>query len=140
MGNFRFHIASPEEIEINPEALAYLERGANGFGNSIGVQQAIKNSKVGLGKFILIFNASLLRGAIYLTITNQESGKIMTSVLLGGDDFDEWYMDLREFYYKLAIDEKCDEFWLMGRRGFKKYFPELNEVATIFRVILKSPA
>lgn len=138
MENYSFSLASPDEIEGSPEALRYLERGADNFGGMIGVQKAIQSVRQGQGFFIIGRNSNNISFCAFLTVTLQDTGKVLTSVLLGGDNFDEWFNELREYYYKLAKEHDCDEFCLMGRRGFKRYFPELTEVATVFRVILKA--
>lgn len=138
MGKYSFSIASPDEVEASPEALKYLERGADNFGGLLGVRKALETARHGQSIFVFVKNAIILRGAIYLTITHQDTGKVLTSVLFGGDNFDEWASELREYYYKLAKEHDCDEFSLLGRRGFQRFFPELKEVATVFRVILKA--
>lgn len=137
MGKYSFSQVSPEEIRSDPVALEYLSRGAGGFGGLISVENALQNYRIGQDLFVIVKYATILRGAIYLTVTMQDTGRVLSSVLLGGDNFSDWAEELKEFYYKLAKDHDCDEFVLMGRRGFKRYFPELSEVATVFRVILK---
>lgn len=131
--SFSISLASPSEIEGNPEALKYLERGAADFGGLTSVAKTLQNARSGLGVYILIKDDTILRGCAYLTFTQQETGRVMTSVLLGGDDFHEWFRELKQFYYKLAKEQHCDEFMMMGRRGFKKFFPEMEEVATVYR-------
>lgn len=139
MGIYEFYLATPDEVEASPEALAYLERGAAGFGGLTSVVKAIQNCRLGIGKCVIVKIRNNITGAIYLTITEQETGRVMTSVLLGGDNFRAWAAELNAFYYKLAADNDCHEFMMMGRRGFKLYFPELIEVATIYRVISEKP-
>lgn len=134
--NFSFIQISSQEIAKNQQAIIYLEMGAAGFGGMLSVHQTIENAAEDKDLFILILYATKLVGAIHLTVTQQETGRVLTSVLLGGIEFEQWAEDLRQFYYKLAKDHNCDEFMLMGRRGFKRYFPELQEVATVFRVRL----
>lgn len=134
--SFNIRLACPSEIESNPEAIKYLERGATDFGGMASVAKCLEQARNGAGIFILINSAIKLAGAAYLTFTQQETGRIMTSVLLAGDDFVDWWGELREFYYKLLKEQHCDEFVMMGRRGFKKFFPELEEVATVFRLKL----
>lgn len=131
-----FEIVSPDYIAADSKAIEYLERGAAGFGGMVSVKKTIREFKLGRDIFVLVKNETILRGAIHLNITQQETGRVLTSILLGGDDFGEWADELRKFYYKLAHDNECHEFSLMGRRGFKRYFPELQEIATVFRVRL----
>ncbi len=136
---YSFSIVSPDEVKSNLKAIEYLELGASNFGGIISVAKMIHNYSVGKDILVFVKFETKLRGAIYLTVTQQETGKVLTSVLLGGDHFHDWASELKEFYYKLAKDHNCDEFMMMGRHGFKRYFSELKEVATVFRVILKEP-
>lgn len=131
----KFERISPSEI--TPQIIKYLEIGAKNFGDLVHVDSLLQNYDPSRDLIIIGKNERLLRTAIYLTITHQEVGKVLTSVLLGGEGLSEWHDELRDFYYKLAREHDCDQFTLMGRYGFKHYFPELEEVATVFRVILK---
>lgn len=136
MGKFEFIKVIPENIRLDPSALKYLQDGATNFGGIQNVENILSNYDENRDLLIIVKNDYYTVGSIYLTFTQQEIGKVMTSVLLGGDKFGEWASELSKFYYKLADDNQCDEFMLMGRRGFKKYFPELREVATVFKVSL----
>lgn len=138
MEKFEFIEVSAAEVAANPEAIKFLEEAANGYGGIVSVTKTLQNAVVGRDLFIFYKNAIKLRAAIHLTISHQEVGKVLTSVLLGGVDMQEWASELRDFYYKLAKQHDCDEFFYMGRRGFKRYFPELIEAATVYRVILKA--
>lgn len=129
-----FEEVSAFSIAANAQALRFLEIGADNFGGMLNVHNILKDSPGCI--FVNVKNNSRLVASIYLTITEQEIGLVLTSVLFGGVEFDEWYLELRDYYYALAKKYKCDHFTLMGRRGFKKYFPELEEVATVFRVKL----
>lgn len=136
MGNCNFCLVSPHEILNNPEALHFLEIGAEGFGGIFSVAQTLQNYVVGKDLLVLVKKETKLLGTIHLTVTQQDVGRVLTSVLLGGVQFREWARELRDFYYKLATDNQCDEFYYMGRAGFAKLFPELKEAARIYRVIL----
>lgn len=136
MAMFDFLISTPAEIKLDPLALKYLESGAHGFGGILSVENILNNFDPNHGLLIIIKTNDFTIGSIYLTFSQQETGKVMSSVLLGGDGFGEWAAELSQFYYKIAKENDCNEFTLMGRRGFKRYFPELEEVATVFRVSL----
>lgn len=135
MENVEFHQVSPQEI--SSEAIILLEQAASGFGGMLSVTQTLQNYDSSKDVLVEVKNATILLAAIHLTISHQVNGKVLTSVLLAGDNLAFWHEDLSRFYYKLAADHDCDEFMLMGREGFKHYFPELEEVARIFRVKLK---
>lgn len=139
MGKYSFIQVSPEEIQSDPKAMEYLQRGADGFGGMVSVERTLQNYLIGRDIYVIGKLRNNLACSIYLTVTHQETGKVLTSVLLGGDNFGDWAEELKDFYYKLAREHDCDEFMLMGRKGFKRYFSELSEVATVFRVILKEP-
>lgn len=132
----KFEISTPEQISGDPLAIKFLEDGASGFGGILSVKKALDEYIIGQSLFVTVKEDESTIGAIYLTFTQQEVGKVMSSILLGGYKFSSWADQLSDFYYRLAQDNKCDEFMLMGRKGFKKYFPELCEVATVFRVKL----
>ncbi len=136
MAKFDFYIATPSEIRLDQKAVRFLESGANGFGGMLSVENILNNFVENHGLLIIVKSKKETIGSIYLTITQQEVGKVMTSVLLGGERFSEWKDELREFYYKTARENGCDKFSLLGRRGFKKFFPELKEIATLFEVSL----
>lgn len=131
-----FEISTPDQVRNDPLAMKFLAEAANGFGGTINVENILNNYDEKHGLLIIVNIEDHTIGAIYLTFTFQENVKVMTSVLLGGDRFNEWTSQLSDFYYKTAADNNCSEFMLMGRKGFKKYFPELQEVATVFRVSL----
>jgi len=132
----KFEISTPEQIKNDHLAIRFLESGAKGFGGILSVNKALDGFNPSQAAFIIVKHGSETIGAIYLTFTQQEVGKVMSSVLLGGNNFSEWSKELSDFYYQIAKENYCDEFMLMGRKGFKKYFPELCEVATVFRVKL----
>ena len=134
--SYSFVEVSPTQVASNCEALRFLEKAAEGFGGIFSVAKTLQNAISGKDLFVFVKNETKLRGAIHLTVTEQDVGRVLTSVLLGGEHFREWAQELREFYYKLAKQHACDEFYYMGRAGFKEYFPELKEVARIYRVIL----
>lgn len=135
MGNVEFVRISPEYI--TSQHTHFLEAGAHDFGGMISVTSVLKNYDERRDVLIEINNTEHIIGCIYLTVTHQDMGKILTSILLGAYGLSDWYDDLKDFYYELAKKSDCDQFVFMGRRGFKKYFSELTEVATVFRVDLK---
>lgn len=132
----KFSFCEPLDIIKSEQAFAYLLGAADGFGGKRSLVRYFDSYDPQTSSFVLVTLHVKLVGAIYLTFTQQEVGKVMSSILLGGDNFGDWAQDLSEFYYKTAKERECVEFNLMGRRGFKKYFPELEEVATVFRVKL----
>lgn len=132
-----FSFVSAREIALNPEAIDFLERAAKNFGGIISVIKTLQNAVAGKDLFVLALNETKLLGAIHLTITQQDVGKVLTSVLLGGVDFRSWADELSKFYYNLAHQHRCDEFYYMGRAGFNRLFPELKEVARVYRLILE---
>lgn len=136
-------MASVEFICIDPEDLTtphlhFLEAGAYDFGGMISVEYVLKHYDAKRDILIEITKYDDLVGCIYLTVTDQDIGKVLTSILLGAYGLSGWTESLKKFYYKLANDSGCDQFVFMGRRGFKKYFDELTEVATVYRVNLKN--
>lgn len=132
----KFEIVTPEEIRNDPKALKFLEIGASDFGGVLSVENILNNFSENIGLLIIVKSQERTIGSIYLTLTQQDIGKVMTSVLLGGENFTQWKDELRQFYYETARKNGCDKFSLLGRRGFKKYFPELKEIATLFEVSL----
>lgn len=134
-----FKIVPARELVLNPEALRFLELAAENFGGILSVTKTLQNADPIKDIFVLVLNEIKLRGAIHLTITHQDVGKVLTSVLLGGVELRSWASDLSKFYHKLAQDNECDEFYYMGRAGFHRLFPELKEVARVYRLILEKP-
>lgn len=131
-----FDLCHPDLVRTNQTVMQYLIDAASDFGGIVSVNKALDLFDKQKDAFVVVSIGQDIVGSIYLTFTQQETGRVMTSVLLGGIRFSEWAKELSKFYYKLAKDMACDEFMLMGRRGFKKYFPELDEIATVFRVKL----
>lgn len=134
MASVEFNQISPDQL--TSRHLHFLESGAHDFGGMLSVKHILKNYDAKRDVLIEIVGQEVL-GCIYLTITQQDVGKILTSILLGAYGLNEWHEELKDFYYTLASKNDCDQFVFMGRRGFKKYFEELTEVATVFRVELK---
>lgn len=135
-------MANVEFIRITPEQITsqhahFLEAGAHDFGGMISVKRTLEHYDALKDILIEIIEQNTLVGCIYLTVTNQDTGRVLTSILLGAFGLSEWSDELKQFYYALSKQCDCDQFVFMGRRGFKRYFSELMEVATVFRVDLK---
>lgn len=133
-------MVSFEEIpasDLDDQCIEWLEQAASGFGGMVSVQNCVDQSHNGIGKFILAKKAIKLRGVFYLTFTQQEFGRVMTLLLLGGEDIAEWRDELAEFLYEFAHLHHVDQFFYMGRKGFSRLWPELEECARVYRVILK---
>lgn len=135
MANVDFIRVDPEAL--NSECIGFLEDGAYGFGGITSVRSIFNNYNPGRDFLIDIRRDDESVGCIYLTVTRQDMGTVLTSILLGANGLGDWAAELRTFYYHLAKSQDCDQFIFMGRKGFKRYFAELEEVATVFRVNLK---
>lgn len=129
-----FSEATIEDLLQSEDAIRYLSTAADGFGGITSIPKIIDTMCEGSGIVIFCKNEIKLRGAIYITFTSQEVGKVMSVMLLGGIGFHSWKDKLRAFLYKLYEDHKCDEFFYMGRRGFHKIYPELEEVGRVYRL------
>lgn len=136
MENVKFNLVPPQQLSA--EAINFLHIAAKEFGGMVSVLQTLENYDPRRDILVEVRNGHDFLAAIHLTVSHQATGKVLTSVLLGGHSFDLWHNNLKTFYYKLAQYHDCDEFMLMGRYGFKRFFPELEEVARVFRVRLKN--
>lgn len=135
--SFSFQIVGSDEVRCNILAMHWLDQSAIEFGGITSVEKCLQQSDDGHGFFIFCKKAIKLRGVIYIVLSDQEVGSVLTLMLLGGNDLLEWSDDLRDFLYKIAKELDCDQFYYMGRKGFSRIFPELEEVARVYRKILK---
>lgn len=131
--NFSFTEASSAEILLNPEAMMMLTEAAEGFGGMIHVKNLLSYDDDTKKKIVLVKYATKLLGCFALTFTEQEVGKVMTLVLLGGTHLELWKNELSKFLYETADKHVCKELYYMGRKGFARLFPQLEEIARVYR-------
>lgn len=135
-----FHRVMPESLEyLGGDSIRYLDDAAKNSNNYFGAYQAIEQAKRGSGHIYQVIEGKNLLGCFFFTFVENHLGLCMTLILLGGKNLRYWAKSLSHCLYKIAETEKVDEFGYLGRKGFSRYFPELQYVASIYRKKLTSP-
>lgn len=138
-----FDVVDPNNL--SEQSKIWLELASEGFDGMFSVDVAMRQPS---GLFFECNEKSeekeklaiILRGVVYVVFSYQGNTKILSLVMLGGCHLYEWADELRDFLYHLAEINNCDEFCYMGRKGFSRLFPELEECARVYRKILKPKA
>lgn len=130
-----FNRVKPEEVDfLGGQSIEYLQEAALSIKHYLGAADAIQQTKLGIGHIYQVFSEKELLGCFFVNFVENHLGRVMNMVLLGGKDILKWGSDLSQFLYKLADEEKVDEFCYLGREGFSKIFPNLEKVAVLYRV------
>ncbi len=140
MEKFEFVETEPDELRLDYQAISWLEEAAANFGGMTSIENLLFLAKQDMAALVRVYDkkAIKLRGTFVVVFSQQEVGRVMSLFLLGGEDINEWKDELRGFLYNLAKEENIDQFFYMGRKGFVRLFPELEECARVYRLILKS--
>lgn len=77
-------------------------------------------------------NSSIIVGAFYLKFRFNHLGKVMDLQYLGGE-INAFRAELSAFLWDLADKERADELVYVGRRGFGRLFPWMQEVGSVYR-------
>lgn len=130
-----FRRIMPADLDfLGSQSIDYLDYAAKSINDYHGVEQAFAQVKSGIGHIYQVFRDNELIGCFFLNFIHNHLGYVMNMILLGGRELTTWSEDLTKFLWKLADDEKADEFCYLGRDGFKKIFPHLEKVAVLYRV------
>jgi len=124
---------SSEDVLDNPQAYNWLLEAAENFGGVAYLREILAS---GEKKCVFVKKETKLLGALIIIFSQQHMGRIMTLALLGGCELSDWSKELSDYLYSVAHQEKADQFFYFGRKGFSKYWPELLEVARVYRVVL----
>lgn len=97
-----------------------------------GEFDALDKAREGEGVIYEVRENDAILGAFYIRFRHNHLGKVMELQYLGGE-LDAFKADLSVFLWALADKERADELVYIGRRGFAKIFPWMQEVGTVYR-------
>lgn len=119
--------------ELSIQSREFLTSAQNAIQGYFTLDMAISEAAAGIGLFYDVLLGDVLVGSLFIDFRVLHLGKTMQLALLGGTRLADWRHDLVSFLYRLARNNKADEFTIFGRPGWGRLFPELNPVGCIFR-------
>lgn len=97
-----------------------------------GPFDALDNAKIGEGTIYEIRDGEFILGVFYIRFRHNHLGRIMDFQYLAGE-LKKFEKELADFLWDLSEKERADELVYIGRRGFARVFPWLQEVGTVYR-------
>lgn len=129
-----FRQVMPDEFDfLGGKSIQFLEEAARSMHNYLEVPIALQQARTGSGRIYQVFDKTQLYGCFFMNFLTNHIGKTINLILLGGENLAAWADDLSDFLHDLAEIEDVDELTVMGRPGFKKFFPKLEHFACIYR-------
>lgn len=123
---------TPECLDYLPaQAVKYLEAAANDGCGDLTAEDAILQAKDGLAEIYLIHDVQLV-GACCVMYGNGTQGKILDVALMGGDNVLKYRKELRDYFIDLARKNGCKKLCVIGREGWIKVFPDLQDMGTVY--------
>lgn len=102
--------------------------------SNIDVNQIINLSNTGRVLLFSVDDDGLI-GTFCLTIRDISDKRILTMLLLGGENLMSWRDDLVEFMEAIAQKYACHEFYMMGPKAYERMFPEISLVSCVYKKI-----
>lgn len=122
---------APESISfISSKSVEYLKSAHDEFFGPFDVLEQAKNLRLSVFE---VWKDGLIMGCFALRFLHTHLGRVMDLTHLGGKDMGEWKDEFALFLRKIAEIEQVDDFTYLGRRGFDRIFPWMEEVATVYR-------
>jgi hypothetical protein len=70
---------------------------------------------------------------MYTQVFNYVSTSVFQLMLVFGQGIDRMLPTIEAFFTKIAHDQGCTQFEVIGRRGWKRKFKGVKEIATVLR-------
>lgn len=71
-------------------------------------------------------------GCFCLTIRAHKDRKYLMLPLFHGERIAEWRDQFVEYLFMMAKANNCTDFYMMGRKGWGKLFPEMDHIACVY--------
>lgn len=127
-------VIHPDNIRfLSSKTIELLKSSHDPFFGSFDV---LDKAREGEGKIYEVKHEDEICGVFYLKYRFNHLGKVMELQNLAGE-LELFKADLSVFLWDLARKEKIDDFVYIGRRGFGRKFPWLEEVGAVFRCRVK---
>lgn len=124
----------PEEIDyLPPQVVKYIDDAIKRTpGTTSRLDVTLDIAKKGFGNIYTIFCDGVLTGASYLLVYPTPQGKIVSPVLVGGDNMSLWLAAYYDFVYQFSHQLEAVKIRWIGRKGWVKAFPKAKVIGHIF--------
>lgn len=130
-------------IKVDRKSVAYIPRQVIDF-----LDKSVKRSSFlcpplqdvllmainGRGFIEIVMDGKEAVGVFFYTVRLMNGRKLFNLVLLGGRNVMSWRDLLAERLWGLTKELGCTDFIVMGRSGWKKIFPEINELSRTYHI------
>lgn len=133
MPKIEFVLLTNQAIDKLPtKALEFLSKAVEKTNSNFSVDAAIQQFYQGLGYIYTAYYNDRIIGCFFINFSLVSGGKILSIILMGGENTQLWFEDIEDFFSNLAKQCECFKLTLMGRRGWGKIYPSLKEEAVLY--------
>lgn len=126
----------PEQInDLPPLALEYLENAIiRTPASTERLDVMLDIARKGYGNTYLIYDGEDLKGAAYILTYDTKHGKVVSPVLIGGNDMDSWDADAKSALKQFCILQNASTIYFIGRKGWKKKYPAAKIIGYVYEM------
>lgn len=123
----------PAEIDLlHPKAIQYLQDATDRTPGSVSrLDVTLDIAKKGYGNIYLIFDENTLTGVAYILVYPSPRGKIVSPILVGGDNMRSWQKDFYDFIQDFARKLNAVKIRWIGRKGWMKAYPKSKVIGYV---------
>jgi len=95
-------------------------------------EHTIEQARKDLCLIYQVIDTNEIIGCFTLCFRTTDNDYYLELPLLAGKRLMEWRDFLVEFLFKIAADNNCTKFTMIGRKGFERLFPELSLLCCVY--------
>jgi hypothetical protein len=136
-----FDLTADEAMEHWEKLAPYLEMSFKYSAGRMNIQAVKDNVEQGMSIVMVAYDYANKEVFAVLAAEgiNYPERKVFSVGLCGGKDIDVWAPTVWAGLVRIAIEKGCDQIEIVGRRGWKKFIPGVEEIATWYAMDLDTP-
>lgn len=128
--NISIILANNDNID---ETMAYIDSSSKESPFSFVDAKSMKEDwQKGHALVATCLNNNVVIGGFVFTIKYQNDLKYLVLNLFHGRDMKIWRDEFVKFIFKLAEANECTDFYMLGRKGWGRLFPEMEHIACVY--------